>query len=103
MGRPLQPKPVCLIVLNSTGTVVETIANNLINGPWDLAALDMGGTADLFVANVLNGTVAGNGSLVDEGTVIRIHLALSTASMPTVVSMTTIGSGFSERTDPARW
>jgi hypothetical protein len=91
----------CLIVLNSAGTVVETIFNNLINGPWDMAALDMGGTADLFVTNVLNGTVAGNGDLVDEGTVVRINLALSTATKPTVVSMTTIGSGFPERTDPA--
>jgi hypothetical protein len=91
----------CLIVLNHAGTVVETIFNNLINGPWDMTALDMGSTADLFVTNVLNDTVAGNGGLVDEGTVVRINLALSKTSMPSVVSMTTIGSGFPERTDPA--
>jgi hypothetical protein len=91
----------CLIVLNRAGTVVGTIFSNLINGPWDMTALDMGTTADLFVSNVLNGTVAGNGSLVDEGTVVRINLALSRTSMPSVVSMTTIGSGFPERTDPA--
>jgi hypothetical protein len=91
----------CLIVLNNAGTVVETISDNLINGPWDMAALDMGTTADLFVTNVLNDTVAGNGSLVDEGTVVRIDLGLSQTSMPWVVSMTTIGSGFPERTDPA--
>src|ERR1017187_10282856 len=91
----------CLIVLNHAGTVVETIFNNLINGPWDMTALDMDTTADLFVTNVLNDTVAGNGSLVDEGTVVRINLALSHTSMPSVVSMTTIGSGFPERTDPA--
>ena len=91
----------CLIVLNNAGTVVETIFDNLINGPWDMTALDMGATADLFVTNVLNGTVAGNGSLVDEGTVVRVNLALSHTSMPSVASMTTIGSGFPERTDPA--
>lgn len=91
----------CLIVLNNVGVVVETISNNLINGPWDMAALDMGNTADLFVTNVLNGTVAGNGNLVDEGTVVRINLAQTQSSMPSVVSMTTIGSGFPERTDPA--
>ena len=91
----------CLIVLNNAGTVVETISGDLINGPWDMTALDMGTTADLFVTNVLNGTVAGNGGLVDEGTVVRIDLALSPTSMPSVVSMTTIGSGFPERTDPA--
>ena len=91
----------CLMVLNSWGTVVETISNNLINGPWDMTALDMGSTADLFVSNVLNGTVAGNGNLVYEGTIVRINLAMTAASAPAVVSMTTIGSGFPERTDPA--
>jgi len=91
----------CLIVLNNAGTVVETIFNNLINGPWDMTALDMDTTADLFVSNVLNDTVAGNGGLVDEGTVVRINLDLLHAGMPSVSSMTTIGSGFPERTDPA--
>jgi hypothetical protein len=91
----------CLIVLNRFGTVVETIAGSLINGPWDMTALDQDSTADLFVTNVLNDTVAGNGALVDEGTVVRINLSVSASSMPSVVSMTTIGSGFPERTDPA--
>lgn len=90
----------CLIVLNSSGTVVETIADYLINGPWDMTALDNGDTAALFVTNVLNGTVAGNGSLVDEGTVVRINLAMLNTSMPAVASMATIGSGFPERSDP---
>jgi hypothetical protein len=91
----------CLIVLNNWGTVVETFSGDPINGPWDMTALDMDTTADLFVTNVLNGTVAANGSLVDEGTVVRINLGLSQTTMPWIVSMTTIGSGFPERTDPA--
>ena len=91
----------CLIVLDRSGKVVETIFDNLINGPWDMTALDMDTTADLFVSNVLNDTVAGNGTLVDEGTVARINLGLLKNSMPSVVSMTTIGSGFPERSDPA--
>jgi hypothetical protein len=91
----------CLIVLDHMGNVVETISDNLINGPWDMTALDMNTSAELFVSNVLNGTVAGNGSLVDGGTVVRLNLALLTSSMPSVVSMTSIGSGFPERTDPA--
>lgn len=89
----------CLLVLNNTGTVVETIFNNLINGPWDMTALDLGSKADLFVTNVLNGTVAGNGGIVAGGTVIRINLGV--VGTPTVQSITTIGSGFAERTDPA--
>jgi hypothetical protein len=91
----------CLIVLNQAGAVAETIAGDPIDGPWDMAALDMGSTADLFVTNVLNGTVAGNGTVVDEGTVVRINLAVSETSMPSVMSVATIGSGFPERTDPA--
>jgi hypothetical protein len=94
----------CLLVLNSWGTVVETIADSLINGPWDMTALDQGSTADLFVSNVLNGTVAGNGSLVNQGTVVRIglsNLAAGMPAIPTLDSITTIGSGFPERTDPA--
>ncbi len=90
----------CLLVLDSSGNVVETITDTLINGPWDMTALDLGISADLFVTNVLNGTVAGNGNVVHQGTVLRIKLDLS-GSMPAVQSITTIGSGFAERTDPA--
>ena len=91
----------CLLVLNNQGAVVETIVNTLINGPWDMTVLDQDGTASLFVTNVLNGTVAGNGGIVDEGTVVRIDVAQSATMMPVVQSMTVIGSGFAERTDPA--
>ena len=91
----------CLIVLNSTGHVVETFADNLINGPWDMTALDQGSSAMLFVTNVLNGTVANNGNVVNGGTVLRIGLAIAAGSMPQKTSETVIGSRFAERTDPA--
>jgi hypothetical protein len=98
----------CLLVLDSNGNVVETIANALINGPWDMTVFDETGeegnhasNATLFVTNVLNGTVAGGGGIVNQGTVLRIGLAVPPASPPTVKSITAIGSGFPERTDPA--
>jgi hypothetical protein len=91
----------CLLVLNSTGTVVETISDLMINGPWDMTALDQDSTASLFVTNVLNGTVAANGDIVYGGTVVRIDVTTSPSMMPKVTSMTAIGSGFAERTDPA--
>jgi len=91
----------CLLVLNNQGVVVETIVNALINGPWDMTALDQESTASLFVTNVLNGTVAAGGQVVDQGTVIRIDTTQTTTAMPSVQSMTVIGSGFAERTDPA--
>lgn len=91
----------CLIVLNSTGNPVETFYGSLINGPWDMTALDQGNQATLFVTNVLNGTVAANGSVVNNGTVLRINLGLSETQMPWIESAIVIGSGFDERTDPA--
>jgi hypothetical protein len=62
----------CLLVLDAKGKVVETIANSSINGPWDMTAVQEGDDAILFVTNVLNGTVAGGGNVVNEGTVVRI-------------------------------
>lgn len=99
----------CLLVLDATGTVRETIANQSINGPWDMTAADHGRTADLYVTNVLNGTVAAGGAVVNRGTVVRIRLILPQDAdndrghgRPPVASRpVTIGSGFAEHTDPA--
>ena len=100
-GSAATAKAGCLIVLNSTGHVVETFADNLINGPWDMTALDQGSRAVLFVNNVLNGTVANAGNVVNGGTVLRIGLAIAAGSIPQMTSEKVIGSGFAERTDPA--
>jgi len=66
-----------------------------------MTALDAGSSADLFVSNVLNGTVAAGGKVVHGGTVVRLTLNIVSGSMPALQSMTVIGSGFAERTDPA--
>jgi hypothetical protein len=91
----------CLIVLDSLGNAVETFFGSLINGPWDMTAFDGEHTAALFVTNVLNGTVAANGQVVHGGTVTRLDLKVSATAMPVLESITVIGSGFAERTDPA--
>src|SRR3974390_3077356 len=106
----------CLLVLDSNGNVAETITDNQINGPWDMAVSEKGSDGDhndqlgegddgndatLFVTNVLNGTVAGGGRIVNEGTVVRIRLTVSAGSPPSVKSLIVIGSEFSERTDAA--
>jgi hypothetical protein len=99
----------CLIVLDSNGNVAETITDPQINGPWDMNVFDGArgdgdddheNMATLFVTNVLNGTVAGGGQIVNEGTVLRIVLSISAGSPPAVASVTVIGSNFAERTDP---
>jgi hypothetical protein len=106
-GTAATAKAGCLLVLDAAGKVRETITNQWINGPWDMTAADHGRTADLFLTNVLNGTVAADGAIVNRGTVTRIRLTLPrngdrdrdhapVASRPVV-----IGSGFAEHTDPA--
>jgi hypothetical protein len=101
-----------LLVLNNQGKVVETFSGTRfgvrINGPWDMTALDLGDFAELFVANVLNGTVAANGNVVTKGTVVRILLSVPEQEAgdddrhaPRERLRTVIGSGFQERTDPA--
>jgi hypothetical protein len=91
----------CLLVLDSNGNVAETFFGSLINGPWDMTAFDGGANVSLFVTNVLNGTVAGDGQIVHGGTVLRLDLEILNGAMPSLQSMTIIGSGFAERTDPA--
>ena len=70
-------------MLNSAGKVVETFSGHGINGPWDMTAVNFGSVAELFVTNVLNGTVAAAlaagitpsttpGPTVNKGTVLRL-------------------------------
>jgi hypothetical protein len=91
----------CLIVLNSDGKVVETLSGHGINGPWDMAVLQSGPLAELFVTNVLNGTVAAAGRVVHGGTVERLVVASAGGNPPQIVGATRIGSGFAEQTNPA--
>jgi hypothetical protein len=97
----------CLIVLDALGNPVETFYGSLVNGPWDMAAVDGDDQAHIFITNVLNGTLAASpnssvpGNVVNQGTVVRIDLGVSQKQMPWIESMTVIGSGFEERTDPA--
>lgn len=99
-GTAATAKAGCLLVLNAKGIVVETISGGKINGPWDMTAFDGGNLAALFVTNVLNGTVAGNGNVVHHGTVVRLVLKTSTTEKPRLLMSTVIGSGFPTRTDP---
>src|SRR5215469_3560910 len=103
-GMAATAKAGCLIVLNNLGRVRETISGHGINGPWDMTALSFGedgeGFAELFVTNVLNGTVKANGAVVHRGTVLRLIVRLSEHRAPRVLAVTKIGSGFFEKTDP---
>jgi hypothetical protein len=64
----------CLIVLNSTGKAVETIAGKNIQGPWDMTSVTQGSTTTLFVSNALNGGAKAGLKTIDNSTVVRISL-----------------------------
>ena len=104
-GTSATAKAGCLLVLDRWGTVRETIAGHGINGPWDVTAVADEHHANLFVTNVLNGTVAARGTTVNGGTVVRIGLSLDRRRPPAPATgpgdVTVIGSRFGERTDPA--
>lgn len=99
-GSAATAKSGALYVLNSVGKLVSTITDDGIDGPWDLTSYDGGGWGALFVTNVLNGTVAAKGAVVNKGTVVRIVLDLTKAT-PTVIESQKIGSGYAEQTKAA--
>jgi uncharacterized protein (TIGR03118 family) len=80
-----------LIILNSTGKVVGDLSSKvLLQGPWDLTINSQGNLAEVFVSNVLSGTVT------------RIDLNTPPGSKaPQVLSETQIASGYTHRRDPA--
>ncbi len=86
----------CLIVLDRSGHVAGTISGDGIDGPWDMAAVDHGDGATLYVTNALVGVGAPGQPTQDMGTVVRLDLAETTTTAPWVTSATTIGSGFPE-------
>src|ERR1017187_242832 len=90
-----------LLILDRNGVAVASLSGSGINGPWDMTAVDLDGFAVLFVSNVLNGTVAGNGNVVNGGTVVRMLLATPANGTPRELARTVIASGFAERTDAA--
>jgi hypothetical protein len=91
----------CLIVLNSAGKAVETIAGKNIEGPWDMTAVSAGSTTTLFVSNVLNGGAKAGLKTVDNSTVVRITLSMSTGHAPTVKSEQVVANGIPWRDDKA--
>jgi len=91
------PEAGCLIVLNSVGSPVETWSGPMINGPWDLTAVKLSGFTELFVTNVLNGTVAAGGSVVNRGTVVRIDVVDLPGQNPRMTGARVVGSGFAEQ------
>ncbi len=92
----------CLIVLNSHGKLVGTLAGANIDAPWgNMATIDNGRTATLFVSNAGFGigALTGTPPVVKQATVLRIGLAVADGKPPVVTSQTVIASGFGAQAD----
>jgi hypothetical protein len=92
-GKSATAKYGCLIVLNSEGKAVETIASKNIQGPWDSTAKSEGSKTMLFVSNALNGGAAKGVHTIDNSTVLRIELESGEGQTPKVLSETVIADG----------
>jgi hypothetical protein len=89
-GKTATARYGCLIVLDSEGKAVETIASKNIQGPWDSTAKSEGSKTTLFVSNALNGGAAKGIHTIDNSTVLRIELESSEGQTPKVLSETVI-------------
>ena len=92
-GKTATAKYGCLIVLDSEGKTVETIASKNIQGPWDSTAKSEGSKTTLFVSNALNGGAAKGIKTIDNSTVLRIELESGEGQKPKVLSETVIANG----------
>jgi len=81
--------PTSLLVIDRNGKLVDTLSDpDLLDGPWDLTIVDGFFFAQIFVSNVLNGTVT------------RLDVAPNLFSDKlTVLSKTRIASGYAFRPD----
>ena len=89
----------CLIVLDSHGHAVETIAGNNIAGPWDMTSVTQGSTTTLFVSNVLTGGAKAGLKTINNSTVLRIRLASSAGHAPKVLAQQVVADGIPWRDD----
>ena len=79
-----------LLVIDRNGNQVASLADrNTLNGPWDLTIHEEGNHAQVFVSDVLSGTV------------VRLDVSVSEQSGVQVKSATQIASGYLHRCDPA--
>lgn len=100
-GKSATAKLGCLIVLDSNGRPVNTIAGPQIQGPWDMTAVTKGNETTLFVSNALNGGAAKGVHTINNSTVLRIRLQSGEGQPPKVISQQVIASGIPWRDDPA--
>jgi hypothetical protein len=77
-----------LLILDRNGHAIANLKNSkLLDGPWGMAVNDQGDTAQVYISNVLNGTITRLNVSIDDG-----HLNIDSA--------TRIAKGYTFSTDP---
>jgi hypothetical protein len=92
-GKSATAKYGCLIVLDSEGKAIQTIASKNIQGPWDSTAKSEGSKTSLFISNALNGGPVKGEKTIDNSTVLRIDLESGEGQPPKVLSEQIIADG----------
>jgi len=92
----------CLIVLDSSGKVAGTMTGPDINDPWgNMAVIDNGDTATLFVSNVgFDIGTSGSTAVHEKATVLRLGLSIAAGKPPVVTSRVVVADGLSSQADP---
>jgi hypothetical protein len=80
-GASKTVKPGALLVLDRNGKQIASIPASTLDGPWRLTIVDSFDHAQVFISNVLNGTVS------------RLNLTIGATSV-TVKSATVIATGY---------
>ena len=78
--------PGSLLVIDGKGELKNTIIDPSINGPWDMALVDLGSEAVAFVSNVFAGNV------------VRLNFHVSASGL-TLQKSTVIATGYQHRGD----
>lgn len=85
---PPQPGTGMLQFFDRNGHQVLQLSDATLDSPWDLAINDLGSRAQIFVSNVLSGTVT------------RVNISIANSKI-TVISQTRIGSGYAHAPNAA--
>ena len=92
----------CLVVLDREGQVAGTITGPQIDGPWgNMAVIDHGTTATLFVSNVGFGVGAplDDTPVVHRANVVRLDLTIPSGKPPVLAGETVVADGFGAQAD----
>jgi hypothetical protein len=77
-----------LLVINNQGKLIQTITSPEINGPWDMALVDLGDRAVAFISNAISGSIS------------RLDFEVNPKGL-SLLSAKTIAFGYLHRPDPA--